>query len=500
LILGSGMGDLAAGALLTRAGVEVTILEAHPDWLGGWAHTFSLNGYTFTAGPRYLWNFGPGQIGQRFLQKCGLAARVPMVELDRRGFDHIYIGAEEPVCVPNGWSAYEAVLKDRFPGEAPGIGRFFALCRRVFPACELIDAKGLQLESWGAMLWKCFRRCPRSTLWLLLHPSFTLAQAFETCRLSAPVRQVLYGHGGIFALAPSRLSFSVYVAATLLYHLGCYYPANDMAGFVDALVERIERGNGRILRNQRVVAARASAHGIRHVRTQTAETFAADVVIVNFDPQTFLALIENTGSDGPRLPAYKYSASVSSLFLGVTDARILLPRFGNWNIWYSAGNEPLSGLYDADPLDEPGILYTNSPTLVKGRQDDAPAGHATVTAFAPCSYAACKRAGLTTAPVWKDKQAALLIDLIDRRFAPGLKEKLGAIHLRTPVDKEQLLHAPEGNIYGRPFEPRDVWTKLPFKGLLPNLYFTGAYVSFPGVASVIQGACRLYEQLTGDRV
>jgi hypothetical protein len=62
------------------------------------------------------------------------------------------------------------------------------------------------------------------------------------------------------------------------------------------------------------------------------------------------------------------------------------------------------------------------------------------------------------------------------------------------------LRAPGGNIYGCSFEPREVWTKLPFKRLLPNLYFVGSYVSFAGIASVIQGACRLYEELTGDRV
>src|SRR5262249_25947818 len=90
LILGSGVGGLALGALLARAGVEVTILEAHPELVGGWAHTLHLGPYRFSAGPRYLWNFGPGQIGRRFLEKCALAESVPMVELDRRGFDHIY--------------------------------------------------------------------------------------------------------------------------------------------------------------------------------------------------------------------------------------------------------------------------------------------------------------------------------------------------------------------------------------------------------------------------
>ncbi len=494
------MGGLALATLLARADVDVTILEAHPDWIGGWAHTFPVNGYTFAAGPRYLWNFGPGQIGQRFLEKCGLTERVPMAELDRQGFDHIYVGDDEPIRVPNGWAAYEELLKRQFPADRQGISRFFSLCRTVFRAFEVIDEYGLYLEPWNRVLWKCFLRRPLSTAWILRHRYFTLEQAFETCRLSDRLRTVLYAHGGVFALPPQLLSFHAYAAGTLIYHRGCYYPVHDMAGFVGALADTIQRHKGRILRNQRVVSAKATDGGIRHVKTQTAETFAADMVVVNFDPQTFLTLVDHPGgTHSPRIPRYKYSQSASSLFLGVTDARILLPRFGNWNIWYRAGTEPAPELYDAGPLDEPKALYVNCPTLVKGLNNDAPPGHATLTAFAPCSYRACRSAG-PTAQVWKDKHAAMLIELIDRRFAPGLKEKVGAIYLQTPDDKERMMYAPEGSIYGRSLEPREVWTKIPFKGLLPNLYFTGAYVSFPGIASVIHGACRLYEVLTGDRV
>jgi phytoene dehydrogenase-like protein len=214
-----------------------------------------------------------------------------------------------------------------------------------------------------------------------------------------------------------------------------------------------------------------------------------------------LNLIESPpGVDSLRVPSYKHSASASSLFLGISDSGILRPRFGNWNIWYHAGTAPEPDLFDAGPLDEPKFLFVNSPTLVKGRTNDAPPGHATVTAFAPCSYQACKRAGKATAQVWRDKHTAMILDLIDQRFAPGLKEKLGAIHLRTPEDKEQLMGAREGNVYARSLEPQEVWTKIPFKGILPNLYFIGASVSFAGIAQVIQGACRLYRELTGDSV
>jgi phytoene dehydrogenase-like protein len=500
LILGSGLGGLALGGLLARAGVDVTVLEAHPELLGGCAQTLTLGDYKFAAGPRYLWNFGPGQIGRRFLDKCGLADRVPLVELDRAGFDHVYVGADEPVRVPNGWDAYEELLKERFPAEARGLRRFFALCRRAFRVFEVIDAEGLYLEPWGTVVRRCLLRRPAATAWLLVRPYLTLHQVFDACGLGDRVRAVLSAHGGIFALPAGSLSFHAYAAGTLFYHRGCYYPRDDMEGFVGALVGMIEKHGGRVLRGQRVVAAEADTAGVRSVRTAAGERFAADVVAVNFDPRTFLALTDLPGGATARgLPAYAYSPSVCSLFLGVNDADILRPHFGNWNVWYNAGPGADADFSGGEPRAEPRLLYLNSPTLVKRSAGDAPPGHATLTAFAPGSYAAWTKAGPAEAD-WKAGHTALLIDLIGRRFAPGLKGRVAAACLRTPLDKERAWLAPGGTIYGRSFAAREVWKKVPYKGLLPNLYFVGAYVSFAGVASVIHGACRVYEELTGDRV
>src|SRR5262249_2658149 len=160
----------------------------------GWAHTVRVGDYRFSAGPRYLWNFGPGQIGRRFLEKCDLAESVRLVELNRAGFDHIYVGEEEPIRVPNGWPQYEAVLKERFPADARGISRFFSLCRTAFRMMEVIDEERLFLDPWGRVLRRCLWRRPFSTAWVLLHRHFTLQQAFEACNLSADLRRVLAGH------------------------------------------------------------------------------------------------------------------------------------------------------------------------------------------------------------------------------------------------------------------------------------------------------------------
>ena len=72
--------------------------------------------------------------------------------------------------------------------------------------------------------------------------------------------------------------------------------------------------------------------------------------------------------------------------------------------------------------------------------------------------------------------------------------------MRTPRDTESILRSPRGNSYGRALTPDQVMKKIPWRGLLPNLYFVGAYVGFPGVSPVIHSACRVYKELTGDNV
>jgi all-trans-retinol 13,14-reductase len=502
LILGSGMGGLALGALLARAGVEVTVLEAHPSFLGGYAHGFEMQGYRFTAGPRYLWNFGKGQIGHRFLEKCELVERVPMVELDRAGFDHLYIGDDAPISVPNGWSAYGELLKERFPTDAKGIDRFFTACQRAFRTFEVIDELGLYLEPWRTVLPKCLWRAPGSMGWMLLHRRLTLSQVFDWCALSHHVRAVLSAHGGIFGLPPDELSFHAYAAATLFYHRGCQYPANDMAGLIDALVETIEKRNGKILRGRRVTAVDAGKQGVKSVAVCTGEQFNADTVVVNFDPQRFVRMIRQTDvRDHCQLPAYRHSHSVSSLFLGIAKADLLTPHFGRWNNWYLATTEPMPRLYEADPREAPKMLYLNSPTLVKGATGDAPAGGATVTAFAPCSYRLMKQADSTGgSATLRAEHTRHLLEIIERRFIPGLRDALATVYLRTPDDNERLFQAAGGAVYGRAVDAHEVWRKLPFKGTLPNLFFVGAYVSFAGIASVVHSACRVYQELTGERV
>ena len=57
IIVGSGIGALATGAIMSKAGKRVLILEQH-DQAGGCCHTYIDKGYEFDVGIHYIGDMG----------------------------------------------------------------------------------------------------------------------------------------------------------------------------------------------------------------------------------------------------------------------------------------------------------------------------------------------------------------------------------------------------------------------------------------------------------
>lgn len=71
VVVGAGIGGLTTAALLARAGLDVTVLEAHV-YPGGCAGTYFHKGYRFEAGATLAGGFYPGGPMDLVAQAAGI--------------------------------------------------------------------------------------------------------------------------------------------------------------------------------------------------------------------------------------------------------------------------------------------------------------------------------------------------------------------------------------------------------------------------------------------
>jgi hypothetical protein len=128
VVIGSGIGGLAAGAALAKCGRRVLVLERDFQ-LGGLTQTFHRGEYTFGTGLHYIGGVGEGpqpenQFGRMLrwltegrLRFSSLGSPYDIVQLP---------GFEFPVEAPR--AAYIGRLKAAFPEETGVIDQYFAAC------------------------------------------------------------------------------------------------------------------------------------------------------------------------------------------------------------------------------------------------------------------------------------------------------------------------------------------------------------------------------------
>ena len=85
VVVGAGIGGLTTAALLAKAGLDVTVLEAHV-YPGGCAGTFYHQGYRFDAGATLAAGFEPGGGMTRLAETLGITWPVePAIDPALRG-------------------------------------------------------------------------------------------------------------------------------------------------------------------------------------------------------------------------------------------------------------------------------------------------------------------------------------------------------------------------------------------------------------------------------
>ena len=288
LVIGSGIGGLCAGALLSRYGASVTVLEAH-DRPGGAAHGFTVGGFEFDAGPSFFAGLSPPEasaVSTNPLAQvlAALGEAVPCVGYDRwvTHLGNPKDGGLAPFPVIADGKAFAAMVAAQAgPRAAAQWARLEARMAPLAAGVSALPAAALRADP-GVMLSALRAGDPLALLRAGLGAS-QLTGPFSGLAAAAGVTDPwLLAWLDLEAFVLSGLPASATIAAEMVFMFSerhkagpgakIEYPLGGSAALVSALVRGLEKHGGRLVTSAAVASISLDASGRADGVTLTGST------------------------------------------------------------------------------------------------------------------------------------------------------------------------------------------------------------------------------------
>jgi len=454
IIVGSGIGGLACGALLSKRGYKVLVLEQHYQ-VGGYCSSFKRNGFVFNTGVEDvsgLWEKGPltHLLCELGLKKDDLFVK-NITKYIFRGRDIKAKNLEE----------FIKLLLEMFPDERENIPAFFNEARKAYEECyKDTEVYGTPLP--GELIVKAFGErklleYPRQ------HPHYqdwankTYKQKLDEHFKNEDLKTLLCAQLGYIGTEPEKTLASSALGACISFNLyGGYFPKGGAQRFADSFKDFIESHGGNVLVNHKVDKILVEDREVRGVKVGD-KNFKAPIVVANANAKT--TFIELVGEDNldkefiEYIKGLKMSPSVFMVFLGVY----------------------------MDLLDYPTLIKNldqDCEVVINSNADLslAPKDKASITILGDADYHDFPERG-TEEYLQKKKEFAEMLIQKAEKVIPDLSKYILVQDAATPKTFERYTSMPEGALYS--FD-QSMGVKRPyFRTPIKGLYLASAS-TFPG--------------------
>ena len=458
-IIGSGFGGLALAIRLQSAGIDTTVIEAR-DKPGGRAYFWEKDGHVFDAGPtvitdpaclRELWQL----TGSDMARDVELVPVSPFYRLswpDGTSFD--YVNDDDQL-------ARQIHALD--PRDVEGYRRFLRYSAGVY-------AEGYQ--KLGAVPFLDFRSMLRAA------PSLARYQAWRSVYATVSrfvrndkLRQALSFHTLLVGGNPMTTSAVYALIHKLERDGGVWFARGGTNRLVAGMVRHFNRLGGTIRLGDPVREIATTANRATFVNTRSGWSERFDAVASNADVVRTYAMLGHSSAERSqaRLRRKRFSPS---LFVVYFAADGTWPDVPHHNILFGPRYAALlNDIYRGDGLADDPALYVHHPSVTDPSM--APAGRSTFYALAPVPHLG--RGKLDWA-VEAPRYTARILEIVEQRLLPGLRDQLGTVFHFGPAEFESELNSHLGSAFSlEPLLTQSAYFRVHNRdATIANLYFVGA--------------------------
>ena len=461
-VIGAGFGGLALAIRLQSAGIQTMLVEAR-ERPGGRAYAWEREGFTFDAGPTVitdpeclaeLWRLS----GRDIAEDVTLLPVTPFYRLswpDGQSFDY----TNDDALLRRQIAAWE-------PSDVHGYQRFLRYAAGVFE--EGYRKLGhVAFLDFAAMV----KAAPALAQYQAWRSVYSMVASFVR---NEHLREALSFHTLLVGGNPMTTSAIYALIHKLERDGGVWFAKGGTHALVRAMVGQFERLGGTVRLGDPVARIETLGDRVTGLATRSGWSGQFDAVASNADImhsyRDLLAGHVRGQRAARRLERKTWSPSLFVVHFGVRGSFASIPH--HMILFGPRYKGLLTDIYSHGVLPRDFSLYLHHPTVTDPGL--APEGHSTFYALAPVPH-------MGKLPVdWDgelgERYADRILDHLEARLIPGLRERLVTRFHYTPADFGRDLGAHLGSAFSlEPLLTQSAWFRTHNRDdAIANLYFVGA--------------------------
>ena len=480
VIIGSGLGGLICGSILSKEGYSVCVIEKNRQ-IGGCLQVFARKGKIFNTGLNYTEGLEKGQILYKYFNYLGLMDKLNLRRMDIDAFEKItYGGKEYPYA--QGHEHFIEKLTHYFPEEKNALINYIDKLKEIGNSFPLYNLQGGNYRNQN----------PESF-------DLSVSDFLKNITKNTTLQNVLAGTNLLYAGVPEKTPLYIHSLIMHSFINSAWRLVDGSHHLAIALANTIKSNGGEVMRNTEAKHFRFHDNSISAIETKEGNVIEAETVISNVHPATTLKMIDGNYLNKAfrnRIMNLENTIGMFSLYIVLKENSFPYLNFNHYyhhfdSVWSTQN-------YYENTWPQSYMLYTPASS-----KSETYAENMIVMTYMKYSDV------LQWENTWidnrgedylefKQQRAETLLDLVELKF-PDIRSYIDSYSSSTPLTYRDYTGTPEGSSYGI---LKDY--KLPYRTLIsprtkiPNLFFTGQNLNLHGILGVTIGSVMTCGEIIGS--